>query len=113
LRNDQNNDDSHGIFDGQRRQWSYQNTILVADILGRITTATLMVVFLIAPLVILCNQSSKNYQLVTVSVFILILSFVVSLCLKVSSFEMMAVSAAYAAILSVFVSNISNTSKAS
>jgi Ca2+/Na+ antiporter len=62
-------------------------------------------VFLIAPLAILSHETSKNTQLVVVSVCILILSFLVSLFLKTTSFEMMAVAAAYAAVLSVFVSN--------
>ncbi|KAF1932708.1 uncharacterized protein M421DRAFT_416321 [Didymella exigua CBS 183.55] len=86
--------------------WSYQNTILIAEIIGRVATAALAAVFLIAPLAILSYQSSKNIQLAVISVCILILSFLVSLFLKVSSFEMMAVAAAYAAVLSVFVSNV-------
>jgi hypothetical protein len=93
-------------FTGQGRTWSYQNTILIADIVGRVTTAGMTVVFLVAPLAILSHQPSKNVQLVVVSVWILILAFLVSLFLKVSSFEMMAVSAAYAAVLSVFISNV-------
>ena len=90
----------------RRRRWSYQNTILIADIIGRVTTAVLTAAFLVAPLAILSHESSKDIQLVVVSVSILILSFLVSLFLKVSSFEMMAISAAYAAVLSVFVSNV-------
>jgi hypothetical protein len=42
------------------------------------------------------HESSKNVQLIVVSVCVTILSFLVSLFLKVSSFEMMAVSAGYA-----------------
>jgi hypothetical protein len=91
----------------RRRRWSYQNTILIADLIGRVTTATFTVICLIAPLVILSHTSSTDSQLITVSVCVLVLSFIVSICLKVSSFEMMAISAAYAAILSVFVSNVS------
>jgi hypothetical protein len=101
-----NNNEGLGTFSGSGGQWSYQNTILIADILGRIITTTMMVIFLITPLVILSHQSSKDYQLITISIFVLILSFLISLCLKVNSFEIVAVSAAYAAILSVFVSNI-------
>lgn len=88
------------------RSWSYQNTILIAEIMGRVATAAVAAVFLIAPLAILSYQSAKNIQLAVISVCILILSFLVSLFLKVSSFEMMAVAAAYAAVLSVFVSNV-------
>jgi ABC-type multidrug transport system fused ATPase/permease subunit len=90
---------------GRRHRWSYQNTVLVADIMGRITTVALMVAFLIAPLVILSRQSSKDTQLVVVSICIFTLSSLVSFFLKVSSFEMMAISAAYTAVLTVFISN--------
>lgn len=102
----QNNTEDLGSPTENRRQWSYQNTILIADIVGRVTTAILTAVFLVIPLAILSHQPSKNVQLVVVSVWILVLSFLVSLFLKVSSFEMMAISAAYAAVLSVFVSNV-------
>ncbi|KAK4205992.1 hypothetical protein QBC37DRAFT_156502 [Rhypophila decipiens] len=90
----------------RRRGWSYQNTILIANIAGRLITTILTAIFLIAPLTVLSYKSSKDTQLVIVSLCILILSFLVSLFLKVSSFEIMALSAAYAAVLSVFVSNI-------
>lgn len=101
-----NNNEGLESFVGGRHRWSYQNTILIAEIIGRITTATLTTIFLIAPLVILSRESSKDLQLVVFSVCILVLSFLMSLFLKVTSYEMMAVSAAYAAVLSVFVSNI-------
>ncbi|KAF2494970.1 hypothetical protein BU16DRAFT_573185 [Lophium mytilinum] len=104
-RKSQNNQEGLGSFSGHRRRWSYQNTILIADVIGRVTAAALTAVFLVCPLAILAHESSKNVQLVVVSVCILVLSFLVALFLKVSSFEMMAISAAYAAVLSVFVSN--------
>jgi hypothetical protein len=98
-----------GSFRGGRREWSYQNTVLIAEIIGRVVTATLTAAFLVSPLAILSHESSKDLQLVVVAVWILVLSFLVSLFLKVSSFEMMAISAAYAAVLSVFVSNVPAT----
>ncbi|CAI6271096.1 unnamed protein product [Periconia digitata] len=101
-----NNTEGLGSPTSNRHQWSYQNTILIADIVGRVTTAMLTAVFLVMPLAILSHQPSKDVQLIVVSVWILVLSFLVSLFLKVSSFEMMAISAAYAAVLSVFVSNV-------
>lgn len=101
-----NNIEGLDSFAEGHRQWSYQNTILIAEIIGRVVTAALTAVFLVAPLAILSHESSKDIQLVVVAVWILVLSFLVSLFLKVSSFEMMAVSAAYAAVLSVFVSNV-------
>jgi hypothetical protein len=93
------------VLEGHRK-WSYQNTILIAEVIGRVVTAALTAVFLVAPLAVLSHESSKDIQLVVVAVWILVLSFLVSLFLKVSSFEMMAISAAYAAVLSVFVSNV-------
>lgn len=106
LRKSQINDEGLGSFAGRRRRWSYQNTILIAEIIGRVTIAALTVVFLVAPLAILSHEPSNDIQLVVVSICILTLAFLVSLFLKISSFEMMAVSAAYAAVLSVFVSNV-------
>lgn len=91
---------------GGSREWSYQNTILIAEIIGRVIAATGTAVFLIAPLAILSHESSKDIQLIVVSVWIVVLSIFVSLFLKTSSFEMMAILAAYAAVLSVFVSNV-------
>lgn len=69
-------------------------------------TAALTAIIIIAPLAIMSHELSNNVQLIVVSVCIIILSFLVSLYLKVSSYEMMAVSAGYAAVLSVFVSNV-------
>jgi Ca2+/Na+ antiporter len=84
----------------------YQSTILIAEVIRRVVTAVLITAFLIAPLSISSHESSKDIQLTLVAVWILVLSFVVSLFLKISSFEMTAVSAAYAAVLSVSVSNV-------
>lgn len=81
-------------------------TCICVPFVGRLLTAALTAAFIIAPLAIMSHQSSKNVQLIVVSVCIVILSFLVSLFLKVSSFEMLAVAAGYAAVLSVFVSNV-------
>ncbi|EUC43986.1 hypothetical protein COCMIDRAFT_38112 [Bipolaris oryzae ATCC 44560] len=90
----------------RRHQWLYQDSLLIAEITGRFLTAAFTAVFLIAPLVILSYESSKNVQLAIIAAWILGLSFLVSLFLKVTSFEMIAVAAAYTAILFVFVSNV-------
>ncbi|XP_014553940.1 hypothetical protein COCVIDRAFT_106332 [Bipolaris victoriae FI3] len=112
-RRDQNNPGDLGstwiwyrLHHRRRRQWLYPDTLLIAEITGRLFTAAFTAIFLIAPLVILSHESSKNVQLAIIAAWILGLSFLVSLFLKVTSFEMMAVAAAYAAILSVFVSNV-------
>lgn len=104
LKKSQENSEGLGSFSGGRL--SQQNTILIADIVGRVTTTAITVTFLVAPLAILSREPSKNIQLAVVAAWLLILSFLVSLFLKVSSFEMMAISAAYAAVLSVFISNV-------
>lgn len=105
-RQPQDGETGHQSSTVHRLQWSYQNTILIADVIGRVTTAGLTAIFLVVPLAVLSYQPSKRNQLIIISVCILVLSFLVSMFLKVSSFEMMAVSAAYAAVLSVFVSNV-------
>jgi len=87
-------------------KWSYQNTVLVANVAGRLVIAAITTAFLVVPLAILSFQLQKHVQLVVVSVCIVIFSFLVSTMLKVSNLEMMVVSAAYAAVLSVFVSNV-------
>ncbi|KAI1439484.1 hypothetical protein F5Y02DRAFT_63910 [Annulohypoxylon stygium] len=88
-------------------RWSYQNTTLAAYIIGRVITTVITAIFLIIPLAILSHQSLRDTQLVVISSSILIFSFLVAVTLRISNFEMMAVSAAYAALLSTFISNIS------
>ncbi|KAI0188488.1 hypothetical protein EV127DRAFT_497834 [Xylaria flabelliformis] len=87
-------------------RWSYQNTIRFAEIIGRIITAIIAAIFLIVPLIILSYQSSKNIQLIIVSSFIVVFSFLVGIMLKISNLETMAVAAAYAAVIVTFVSNV-------
>ncbi|KAH7412154.1 hypothetical protein DE146DRAFT_271549 [Phaeosphaeria sp. MPI-PUGE-AT-0046c] len=101
-----NNSEGLRSVAGRQQRWSYQNTIMIAEVVGRVTTAAVTAVFIIAPLAIITHVSSRNIQLAVASVCIIVLSFLVSLFLKVSSFEMMAVAAGYAAVLSVFVSNV-------
>lgn len=85
--------------------WSYQNTVLIASILGRMVTTIMISLFLIVPLLILSAWSIEGRQLTVVCGFIALFSVVMAAMLKVSSYEMMAAAAAYAAVLSVFISN--------
>ena len=62
--------------------------------------------FLVAPLAILSYEQRKEVQLAVICTCIVILSLSTSLLLKVSNMEMIVVSATYAAVLSVFVSNV-------
>lgn len=90
---------------GANHRWSYQNTALVATILSRVTSAVMTGIFLVVPLAVLSTKLPREAQLVIVSACILAFSFLVAIILRVSNFEIMALSAAYAAVLSVFVSN--------
>ncbi|KAL8393789.1 hypothetical protein RB595_003511 [Gaeumannomyces hyphopodioides] len=84
--------------------WTQQNTALIAGILGRVATTVVIAVFLVAPMAALVFVEDRAKQLVISCVFILAFSFLVALTLQISNFEMMAVSAAYAAVLSTFMS---------
>jgi hypothetical protein len=85
--------------------WSYQNTVRIAEVVTRLIVGVITSIFLIVPLAILTYQSRKEVQLAIISVCIVLFASLVSTLLKVSNLEMMVVSAAYGAILSVFVSN--------
>lgn len=85
--------------------WSYQNTVLIAEVVGRLIVGAITSIFLIAPLAVLSHQSRKEVQLMVISVCIVLFASLVSTLLKVTNLEMMIVSATYGAILSVFVSN--------
>jgi len=85
--------------------WSHQNTVLIAEVTGRIFVALITGAFLVVPLGLLSSKSVRGTQLVVVAVAVLAFSFLVAGLLKVSNYEMMVVAAAYAAVLSVFVSN--------
>jgi hypothetical protein len=86
--------------------WSYQDTQFVAEVTGRVIVALITAIFLVIPLAILSQLGNKGVQLAIVSIFIVLFSVLVSALLKTSNLETMVVSAAYAAVLSVFISNI-------
>ncbi|KAL7795765.1 hypothetical protein V8C37DRAFT_27748 [Trichoderma ceciliae] len=90
---------------GANQQWSSQNTGLIADVISRIVMGVVMAIFLIAPLIVLSHEPRKSIQITTISVCIVAFACLVSVTLRASNLEMMVVSAAYAAIISVFISN--------
>lgn len=98
--------EAQGAF-GHANILSHQNSAPIANFLGRLITTLMTGVFLIVPLAVLSPQSTSTAQLVMVAMCILLFSFVVATMMRASNFEMMAVSSAYAAVLSVFVSNVS------
>jgi len=85
-------------------RWSYQNTIAIAEVLGRVATVVIIGVFIIVPLATLSHQS-KDIQIIISSLFVVVFAFIITIMLKVSNLEMMVVTAAYAAVLGTFVSN--------
>lgn len=82
----------------------YRNSILISEIFGRVITILVTLLFLILPLALLSQEVDKRRQLIVVSVFILFFALVVAMGLKMPSYQIMAVCAAYAAVLSTFVS---------
>ncbi|KAI9148796.1 hypothetical protein HJFPF1_10838 [Paramyrothecium foliicola] len=94
-----------------KSEWSHHNTALICSITGRVLTTMLVGMFLITPLAILSDSSIRTSQFAAVCCFIALFAAVVGATLKVSSYEMMAASAAYAAVLSVFISNGSGGSQ--
>ncbi|KAF3407275.1 hypothetical protein DPV78_000138 [Talaromyces pinophilus] len=90
----------------EQHQWSFQDTTLVADVAARIVITVITGSFLVVPLSILSYNTHKEIQLIVISACIVGFAFLVSVMLRTSNAEMMVVSAAYAAVLSVFVSNV-------
>jgi hypothetical protein len=86
-------------------KWSYQNTVALADTMWRVLVGLGAYIFIVVPLAILSYQSSKGIQLLTISVWIAVFSLVSAFFFKSSSQATVAVIAAYAAVLSVFISN--------
>lgn len=85
--------------------WSTQNTSLIADVVSRFILAIVIGIFLTVPLASLADEQRKGVQLAVIAVCIVAFASLVSVALKASNLEMMIVTAGYAAIISVFVSN--------
>ena len=84
---------------------TYQNTARVAEILTRFAIAMVAGASLVVPLALLSSQQSQSIRLVIVAVCITVFSFIIALLSKASNYESMAATAAYAAVLTVFLSN--------
>jgi len=85
----------------------YQHTVLIANIVCRIVVALVTAAFLIVPMAVLAEVAQEGTQILVVSVCIITFASLVSVVLRTSNLELMLISAAYAAILSVFISNVS------
>ena len=81
------------------------NTARLAEICTRFLIALVAGASLVSPLAILSYQSSANARLLVIVVCIIIFCFIVSALSKATHYEAMALSAAYAAVLTVFLSN--------
>lgn len=90
------------------RGFSHQNSAPIANVVGRVLITVVSGLFLVVPLAVLSPKSPSGAQIVVVTVCISVFSFLVAVMMKASNFEMMAVSSAYAAVLTVFISNGSN-----
>lgn len=90
---------------------SYQDTSKIAEFCARFMFAAMAGASLIIPLIFLVTQTGKEAHIITVAVFIVIFSLLLSLLFKASTQEIMTASAAYAAVLVVFISN-NGTAKA-
>jgi hypothetical protein len=90
----------------RRRSWrSHQNTARLADTVSRFLFGLLTGALLVAPMAVLLGQENdRTAQLITVSISIVVFSLLVALASRASPQETMAASAAYAAVLVVFVS---------
>ncbi|KAF7924404.1 uncharacterized protein EAE98_007455 [Botrytis deweyae] len=82
----------------------YQNTITIADIMARFLFACVAGASLVFPLVILSYQERLHTRLLTISLCIIVFAIVVSLAAPASNQAVMGTAAAYAAVLSVYVS---------
>lgn len=87
------------------RNASYQNTALVAEILSRIFTSLMAGAFMVLPLIMVSYQKRQRDHLITISVWIIAFSLSVSATLRSSNLATVGAVAAYAAVLSVFISN--------
>jgi hypothetical protein len=83
---------------------TYQNTIKLAEFFASFITALTSGAFMIVPVCILSFQQGRTSHLITISVSIVLFSFAISLTMRTSGPETVAASAAYAAVLVVFLS---------
>jgi hypothetical protein len=82
------------------------NIPLISHVISRVILAANLSFFLVVPLVLLAGQADTRIQMVIVCFFLLGFMCLVAAVMRPSNLELMMVAAAYAAILSVFVSNV-------
>src|SRR5438876_317333 len=75
------------------------------DSIARVVFAVLGGIFLLAPMVALSYCQAKLYLIIITVVFTLVVAVVLALASKATNQELLAATAAYAAVLTVFVGN--------
>ncbi len=110
LRADDEEQGRRGPFSRMIATWdrTYQNTTRIAEAVTRFVIAMVTAAALVVPLFVLSWQDSQKDRLLVAISFVSSFCFLLSLLSKASNYEIMAASAAYAAVLTVFVSNGSN-----
>ena len=83
---------------------SCRNMALHADILSRVLLSLLAGVFMVSPLIMISYQSTQKSHLITISLWITGFLLSVSATLRASNLATVGAVAAYAAVLSVFIS---------
>ena len=96
-------DPFHTLSPSLERTWG--NTARIAEVLTRFIITCIAGVALVVPLVILSAQPTEQARLPVVVICIVLFCLVVSTLSKATNYEAMAASAAYAAVLTVFLSN--------
>ena len=107
LRTDDEEQGPKGPLGRVMANWdrTYQNTARIAEALTRFAIAVIAGAALVVPLVVLTYQVSQERRLLVVISFVSMFCILLSILSKASNYETMAASAAYAAVLTVFVSN--------
>ena len=107
LRTEDEEQERKGTLSSTITAWdrTYQNTAQIAEAISRFIIGMLAGATLVVPLSILASQDSQKNRLLVVVFCVSIFCFLLSLLSKATNYETMAASAAYAAVLTVFISN--------
>jgi hypothetical protein len=95
---------SKELFEGRPYAINISTTV---DSIARILMALLAGLFLLTPMVALSYINSKEFSLITTCLFVVVFAIVLSLASKASNQEVITATAAYAAVLVVFVGQAS------
>jgi VIT1/CCC1 family predicted Fe2+/Mn2+ transporter len=90
-------------IDAYRRKGRYISPFV--DNTARVMFALAGGIFLLAPMIIMAYVESKRYLVITTVVFVFLAAIALALSSKASNQELLTATAAYAAVLVVFVGN--------